>query len=772
MTRSAKVGRLAVTTFFFFVACRSGWAFELDTHERITREAFNRSAISDALRNLGIDPARRLSGGFVSGSHPPVDWLVEGVRDEDATVSAELARYRHHFYDPINDRGLTTSLARGERAPDWALEDQQEFPTQAFSYRDARREFLTALTAPAPGDREAALARTLEILGHVIHLVQDMASPPHTRNDSHGGSIFGPRSLYERHLDQPEVLARLNFNRAPVRFNLPRQYWTTGDGRGLAEFVNRNFVSEGTNFRARVDGAIGGGYPSPVLRFGTDEQGRPFEMTLDIQKQLEPGLQDRNGNLIEGSVTFFANNFRDPITGEALRNERMTTLSLFDRELVRKGESLVFTLNRYNVEAQAAFLIPRAVGYSGGLLDYFFRGTLRPTFAPGPNGGGELILRTQHFLRTEGIGPGTLLLLYEDSDGTRRRIGEVPVPELGGGSDLPEIEFEIPAEPPSHYIAVYRGRLGLEEDAVVGRVFGGVPIVAAQELAALTGAELSFSGGSQQGRQKDPNHQRAAGHFWAGGLAGVSKKIREVRLEEGSGFDGLAPPKAILRINGKEVGTEWRSTDDPGLMPERWEVFLSPIPEQTSDSTVVPPPAIWVNDFRTPLLWIERVISVIDQRSLPDLRDSLRVWITEKRQRTNFHFGDAFRGIDPFSLFPLDAPRTRVSFRPVGEVAGLAVPQAEVEVSPEGCGNYRIRFIFGWRQTSVGVGGCEVGSEAFWAKNFLQIDERVQSIGEPPDPAVPPLLTAATFRREFLEADLQRFLGAGIVPPEYEIKSQ
>lgn len=773
MIRSVKSSRLLILTLSLLLSAREGWAFELDTHRDITRAAFGRSRVADTLRDLGIDPQRRLTAGFLRGSDPPVGWLVTGVRDEDATVSAELARYRHHFYDPINNRGLTTSLVRGERAPDWALEDRQEFSSQDFSYHDARQAFFAALTGRAQADREAALARLLKILGHVIHLVQDMASPPHTRNDSHGGSIFGPLSLYERHLDQAEVLATLNFNGVPVRFDQPRQYWTTGDGRGLAEFVNRNFVSEGTNFGARVDGALGGGYPSPVVRLGVDDEGRPFETTLDIQTQLEPGLRDRNGNPIEGSVTFFANNFRDPITGDALRNERMTTLSLFDRELVRRGESLVFTLNRYNVEAQAAFLIPRAVGYSAGLLDYFFRGRLQPSFIPGPDGGRQVILKTRK-LGNEPIGPGTLRFLYDDSEGVRQPIQEQPVPDLGGASDLPDIRFDIPEGTPSRYVVVYRGRLGLEEDAVAARVFGGLPIVALQEVAVLTGEELISETGLQRGRRKDPNHQRAEGSFWVGGSAEVGKKIREVRLEEGKGDDGLSPAKAVLRLNGKEVGTHWRAADDPELLPERWEVVLSPIPGETSEFTVIPPPAIRVNDFRTPLLWIEQASSGTDQFPLPDLRDGLRVWITTKAQSTQFHFGDGLEGLDANFVSPLADPRTRVSFRPVGEVAGLAVPQAHFEFLQGSCSLHRTQFLFAWRRVTgpFEIPRCEIGSEVFWAKNFLTLSERVLTVGDQPDPTAPPLLTVATFKREFLEADLQRFLGVGIAPPEYQIQTQ
>ncbi|MGH9894207.1 MAG: hypothetical protein ACREA0_19930, partial [bacterium] len=231
----------------------------------------------------------------------------------------------------------------------------------------------------------------------------------------------------------------------------------------------------------------------------------------------------------------------------------------------------------------------------------------------------------------------------------------------------------------------------------------------------------------------------------------------------------------VLRLNGKEVGTHWRAADDPELLPERWEVVLSPIPGETSEFTVIPPPAIWVNDFRTPLLWIESARSSLDQFSLPDLTpDGLRIWITEKRQLTNFHFGDGLQGLDANFVISLATPRTRVSFRPVGEVAALAVPHAKFEFLQESCSLFRRHFLFAWRRVTgpFEIPRCEISSDAFWAKNRLDIHERVQTVGERPDAALPPLLTAVTFRREFLDTDLQRFLGVGVAPPQYEIQTQ
>jgi len=491
MIRCARVRQFLALVLSFLLTPIPVWAFEIETHSDITGAAFDRSAVSDAFQDLGVDPQRPLRGGVFRGPRPPRRWLQQGSRDEDDTLSTNFARYRNHFYDPVNNRGLTATAfgvipIRGQRAPDWALEDQEEFFTQAFSYRDARLAFHTALIAGAPLDRETALASTFEILGHVIHPLQDMASPPHTRNDIHGGFGFGPTSLFERYLDQEQVRPRLNFGGTPVRLDLPRHYWTTGDGRGLAEFVNRNFVSEGTNFTTRVEGAIGGGYPNPVLRLGADDQGRSFETTLDIQTQLEPGLRDRNGNLIDGSVSFFANNFQDPITGSALRNERMTTLSLFDRELERTGAALVFTLNRYNIEAQAAFLIPRAVGYSAGLLDYFFRGRLDVDLVEGPSGSSQFQLIGTNGSRDETLVDGELRLYADTPSGERSQVTTfAPLRVSGVDPGQPLTPIPPSFEPPTdaeRFVAVYTGKLGEETPSgafpggVVGKVLGGVRV--------------------------------------------------------------------------------------------------------------------------------------------------------------------------------------------------------------------------------------------------------------------------------------------------------
>ncbi len=82
-----KAGLLAVFLLFTMLASPPGSAFEIETHVRISEAAFALSSASERLRDLGIDSAKLLNGGFLRGSKPPVEWLSQGSQDEDDTLS-------------------------------------------------------------------------------------------------------------------------------------------------------------------------------------------------------------------------------------------------------------------------------------------------------------------------------------------------------------------------------------------------------------------------------------------------------------------------------------------------------------------------------------------------------------------------------------------------------------------------------------------------------------------------------------------------------------
>ncbi|MSQ47695.1 MAG: hypothetical protein EXR78_04780 [Deltaproteobacteria bacterium] len=171
-------------------------------------------------------------------------------------------------------------------------------------------------------------------------------------------------------------------------------------------------------------------------------------------------------------------------------NERSSTFSSYDVDLHRYDleayycddipshichrTKAVFSVNRYTMLAAHDFLIPRAVGYSTGLINYFFRGEidLAPDSNTG-NPGGYLIKN----LNDEEIS-GTLTLYYDDVNDTRHlwqlwstngilaaKTGRVAVPAFpppGTGDPAPKY--------PGKYVLVLTGTVGEESDTVIAKV--------------------------------------------------------------------------------------------------------------------------------------------------------------------------------------------------------------------------------------------------------------------------------------------------------------
>jgi len=103
------------------------------------------------------------------------EWIVEGSIAEDTDP-----RYRNHFYNPSTGEGLDDYEFfkvkvwhfTGISAKEWAF--KQDSATGDYS-----------VGAILDNYREGNVQRAYLGVGHIIHLVQDMAVPAHTRNDAH-----------------------------------------------------------------------------------------------------------------------------------------------------------------------------------------------------------------------------------------------------------------------------------------------------------------------------------------------------------------------------------------------------------------------------------------------------------------------------------------------------------------------------------------------------------------------------------------------------------
>ncbi len=382
------------------VCCASypSYGYEVQTHERMSREAVKASVLymktSGVLANLGlsyaVDDGRQSFPNYAGTPRAVIDLFAEGSNFEDGFFYLD-SRPVNHFYDPVYNRPLTVlGTARGQRSPDWALEDKGDIADQQYSLKDAREFLYKALTLPTKAERDKHFGLTFQTLGQVIHHLQDMAQPQHVRNDPHCDrwyclSLYSP-SRYEKYTDLNNTNLPYSGYRS-VLFANPREFWATGDGRGMAEFTNANFVSAGTNSIYQIlngQPVSGAEYLQP--------QPSGFGDTMSIGNLL---AEDGQTTVLTGSVKFVKSEVWDQVSNTSVTNPRSATYSIFNDDLKAYNKNVaytsddplgsltitytvdeLFTLNRFNFKAAYPHLIPKAVAYSAGMIDYFFRGRM------------------------------------------------------------------------------------------------------------------------------------------------------------------------------------------------------------------------------------------------------------------------------------------------------------------------------------------------------------------------------------------------------------
>ncbi|MEK7567516.1 MAG: hypothetical protein AAB513_01170 [Patescibacteria group bacterium] len=154
--------------------------------------------------------------------------IIQGSIDEDFPNDRPL----NHFYDPVRNIGFNNFPTSKQ----WA---SGEIINNDFSWQDA-------LNAYARGDEEVAF----KTLGHIIHLIEDMGVPDHTRNDPHKGDgiegVFTNESPYEKWANDNKgrqtlkglYLTFVSEGITPKRENSLGDYFDF-----LANYSNRNFFS-------------------------------------------------------------------------------------------------------------------------------------------------------------------------------------------------------------------------------------------------------------------------------------------------------------------------------------------------------------------------------------------------------------------------------------------------------------------------------------------------------------------------------------------------
>ena len=232
------------------------------THPHLTRQAavlFNKT-VSDPSSPFRSSPARNgstkgRSNELESLSNEAIGWLAQGAADEDLPP-----RWLNHYYDPVtgegwNGEGVTAmnaetirglsalglSYEKAESAKTWAQDSSAQM---LFALYGGDQTWQKAVSEYVKGNRKNAFIA----LGHVLHLLQDMTVPEHTRNDTHLGIAGDPASPYEtaaqNYQVSPDKIEMTNLNDLDDYFDI------------LADYSNKNFVSENSIFKYPIGGKL------------------------------------------------------------------------------------------------------------------------------------------------------------------------------------------------------------------------------------------------------------------------------------------------------------------------------------------------------------------------------------------------------------------------------------------------------------------------------------------------------------------------------------
>lgn len=365
----------------------------------------------------------------------------------DIDPHGDIMRVLNHFYDPVHDASLAGGLMHESKSVDWALGLRDSFsstPVQHplrrnhFSYADARHQMWLALTdqlgtsvlpytaAARETDAKHRLFRWATVfrsLGDVVHLLQDGAQPQHVRDDAHSPFQSPARQAYEAYTNwrvmAPGILISGYDNtylsgfykqneqiRPPVpvlgsypipTFSTPLRFFTTrqqGEGpeaptanrHGLMDYTNRTFFTAGT-----LPQSSGDAFLQPPA---------PIDETQGYVRSIAPCrignlLADRLSNLgcvhwtrpmLDTVAPGYADSLPPTTSGPPFAAPPMVTESALGlvRDILGTSIEPRYAIGLEELETMGNLGIPRAIAYSAGLIDYFFRGRL--TLSAPPDG--------------------------------------------------------------------------------------------------------------------------------------------------------------------------------------------------------------------------------------------------------------------------------------------------------------------------------------------------------------------------------------------------
>jgi len=465
------------------------------THRKITERAMPYSTLDNFLKqNLGIVSGfnemingQKIIGWLSNGSDyedtpmcrasnhfhnplPLLTWSQSYVTDQPWWIAAWCSDWTPYYSNITWATGYLSPAPVGAKAS--FTQDPEHTPQ---NWDKARQYYYEALTGTNSRSREISLGRTFLTVGQIMHLLEDMAVPAHTRNDFTSHLIFRgdqllPIQPFEYYVKAHPELVMGATPAFPSFENITlTNFWDTDRYNGtnpstdlsvgLAEFTNANYFSDFTipNNSPTAEHT----FPYPAVN-STDYQ---------ICYDYAPTSEDYPW-LLRKYVSRKSRGGCPGITPERKADHFAAVSPLYSENADISTRELWLDDNVHNTYAKE--LLPRAVGYSAGLLNYFFRGELGVTHVPG----GLKVKNLSAEAMASYVDPatnntvGTIGVYYDNTAHERQSLASYNLTTPLEPSQGITIFFTPPTDnvAPLKYIVVFRGKLGNEEGAVIGKV--------------------------------------------------------------------------------------------------------------------------------------------------------------------------------------------------------------------------------------------------------------------------------------------------------------
>ena len=485
-----RTARIISTGLAAALCAQNALSHDQSVHMQITRSALNDANIPGS----GLSAFSAVSGLEVA-FQSLTDFMLTGSYEEDDNYDPTGGhRTFNHFYDPLTRHGLSNipiddGMQVGVDSFTWGSEfscpgynfvgvlwciARNMNTCNQWSWQNARAHEWAGLMEPLRSDRESEMEAAFRAVGQVAHLLEDTSQPQHVRNEQHLEQLcpseleqygkdhyltlnysanmldwfgcgftkledFWNRRLYNGTTSAPLVADAANNN---------PQY---AQRLGLAEFANGNFLGESHSFKEYSKSGAIDYYPFPSRDSSTDFQ----------QVKANPALGIEPVTLANGHT---GNGLYVKKVADGIQVQHLARIKFLAAEgLAATGKAATTIYDSHVEKDYHDILIPKAVSYAAGLIDYFFRGKISATLTSWDEETYSFSVKNCSLQNMSGTG---FHLYYDDSGGNRTEITQETDPTFSldySGTLNPNATINGTFTPPTdavRCIVVYQGTFG------------------------------------------------------------------------------------------------------------------------------------------------------------------------------------------------------------------------------------------------------------------------------------------------------------------------